>query len=87
MERASAGPLVVLSRTPRWLLATLVAAVLVAGLALRGPVGAACLLLLAAFLSWLLLLAWPALRPTGRWLRVGVVVLVLAAAGWQLFAT
>jgi hypothetical protein len=80
----SAGPIVILSRVPRWLLAVLVAAVLVAGLALAGPVGAAFLLVLAVFLGWLLALAWPALRPPGRWARVGALALVLAAAGWQL---
>lgn len=85
VERASAMPLVFLSRVPRWLLAALVAAVLVAGLAIRGPVGAAFLLVLAAFLGWLLVLAWPALRLAGRCVRLGLVVVVVAAAGWQLF--
>ena len=86
VEQASATPLVFLTRVPRWLLAVLVAAVLVAGLAVPGPIGAAFLLVLGVFLAWLLVLAWPALQRTGRWIRVGVVVMVLAAAGWQLFA-
>jgi uncharacterized RDD family membrane protein YckC len=86
VERASATPLVLLTRAPRWLLAVVVAAVLVAGLAVRGPVGAALLLALGVFLAWLLALAWPALPPRGRWTRVAVVLIVLGAAGWQLFA-
>jgi hypothetical protein len=86
IERASAGPLVILSRIPRWLLAILVVIALVAGLAVQGPVGAAFLLALAVFLGWLLALAWPVLPPGSRWARAGAVALVLAAAGWQLLA-
>jgi hypothetical protein len=85
VERASAAPIVLLSRLPRWLLAVLVAAVLVAGLAAPGPVGAAFLLVLAAFLAWLLALFWTALPPRGRWARAAVVMMVLAAAVWRLF--
>jgi len=77
---------VFLTVVPRWLLAVLVAAMLVAGLAIRGPVGSAFLVVLAAFLGWLLVIAWPAMRPRERWVRVGVVVVVVAAAVWQLRA-
>jgi hypothetical protein len=84
LERVSAFPLVILSRTPRWLLALLLAVILVAGLALQGIVGAVLLVLLAGFLGWLLALSWPVLSIGGRAVRAVVVIAVLAGAVWQL---
>ena len=76
-----AGPAVVLvSRLPRVVPFLLVAVLLVAGLLLQGLLGAVLLLLLAALLSVLLALSWPALLPAARLLRLAVVALVVVRA-------
>jgi hypothetical protein len=41
------------------------------------------LLILGAFLGWLLALSWPALMPASRWLRLIVTAVILAAAFWR----
>ena len=75
------GPWVVLmSRLPRFVPFLVVAALLVAGLALQGAVGALLLLVLAALLGGLLALSWPALAPAARLLRLAVVLLVVGRA-------
>jgi hypothetical protein len=76
-----AGPLVImLARLPRVVPFLLVAGLLVAGLLAKGVVGAALLLVLAALLSVLLLLSWPALNAQARILRLAVVALVVGRA-------
>ncbi|MGH8866819.1 MAG: DUF6703 family protein, partial [Actinomycetes bacterium] len=80
LERVSAPLLVWLTRVPRWAVAVLMAALVVAGLALEGPAGAACLLVLGAFLGWLLAVSWPVLPASSRVVRVVVVVAVLVVA-------
>ena len=75
------GPLVVLiARLPKIVPFALVLALVVAGLLIEGLVGALLLTLVAALLAVLLFLAWPALQPPARLVRLIVVVLVLARA-------
>jgi hypothetical protein len=83
VEQRSAVFLVYLSRLPRWVPLIGVAAFLVAGLAVRGPIGAAALCVVAAFLAWLGYLSWPRLAAGGRIARVATVLLVLAVAALQ----
>lgn len=76
-----AGPLVVLlARLPRIVPFAVVLGLLVAGLLVEGTGGAALLAILALLLAVLLFLAWPALQQQARFLRVLIVVLVLARA-------
>lgn len=83
LERASIPILSRLLAMPRWLLVVLIASCLLLGLALTGPLaplGAIFLLLVATFLGWLLLLAWPVLNPGRRMIRLVVVLAVLGLA-------
>ncbi|MEE2035607.1 hypothetical protein Q8791_00030 [Nocardiopsis sp. CT-R113] len=87
VEERSAVPLVWLHQRPRWLAPLVLGALFIAGLAAPGFVGAACLLLVAAFFVWLAFLTWPSLtgqQKVPRVLMVGVV-LVLAVARTQGF--
>ncbi len=83
VTRLSLRPAVYLQQLPRWLPPIVIAALFVAGIAVRGWGGAVLLLLVAAFAGWLALLSWPALTPTGRLLRAGVLALICALAVWQ----
>ena len=79
-QRLSFPVLAFLSRQPKWLLVVVLAALLVLGVIQTGPLawlGALILGFLALFFLWLLLLSWPAIPPTGRILRL-IVVLALA---------
>ncbi|GAB3459728.1 hypothetical protein GCM10027570_44070 [Streptomonospora sediminis] len=77
VERRSAAPLVWLHNAPRLLLPAVMGAVLIAGLALAGAVGAVLLVLLAAFFGWLAYLTWPRLRTGERAMRAGAVAVLL----------
>ncbi|MGE5133057.1 MAG: DUF6703 family protein [Gemmatimonadota bacterium] len=81
VEGRSARVVLLLHQLPKWLLPLVMVALLVAGLAVRGPGGGAALAAMAAVLGWLAYLSWPALASQGRLLRVlGITgVLVLAA--------
>ncbi len=79
LEVASAGPLALLHRLPGWLVPALLGVLLVLGLAIPFAWSAVFLLPVAAFLSWLLALAWPVLPLRGRLMRLIVIGLVLAA--------
>ena len=83
MEQRSAAPLLYLRQLPRWVPMIVLAALMVAGLAVRGPVGAAALCLVAAFLAWLGYMSWPHLAGAGRFGRVAAVALLLALAAFQ----
>jgi hypothetical protein len=83
VERRSATLLLYLRGLPRWLLPVVLAALLVAGLAVRGWGGAVALCLVAAFLAWLAFLSWPRAAAGGRLARAGAVALVLAIAAFQ----
>ena len=79
-ERASTPFLLWLHRMPRWLFAVILIAVLLTALFVKGPVGAALLLLLAAFLGWLAAFGWR-LQPMGmRVLRVLAIGVLLYGA-------
>jgi O-antigen ligase len=82
-EQRSAVVLLYLRGLPRWLPPVVLAALLVAGLAVRGWGGAVALCLVAGFLSWLAFLSWPRVAAGGRLARVAAVALVLAVATFQ----
>jgi O-antigen ligase len=84
VEQRSAAVLIYLRQLPRWLPPVVLAALLVAGLAVRGPVGAAALCVVAAFLAWLGYLSWPRLAGPGRLGRVAAVALLLGLAALQV---
>lgn len=86
LERRSRPALVVLTRQPRWLVPLLLIALLLVGLFLSGPGAAVPLLVVALFLTWLLLLSWPAIGTGGRVARVVSVLVIVAAAGWRAAA-
>ncbi len=79
LERSSATVLIYLRQLPRWLPPLALAGLLVAGLAVPRW-GAIALLVVAAFLSWLAALSWPALASQGRLLRVAAIGCLLALA-------
>jgi hypothetical protein len=74
-----------MSRLPRLLVPGIVLLLTFAGLAAPAWVGAPCLVVVAAFLSWLAALSWPVLDPRGRTLRVLTVGLLLGAALARLY--
>jgi hypothetical protein len=80
LESSSARPLVVLHQLPVWVIPVVLTALLVTGLAVPGLIGAAALVLVAAFLGWLGAVSWPRLAPAGRLLRVAAVAGVLVVA-------
>jgi hypothetical protein len=82
-DRRSRMPLAYLRQLPPWTIPLLSAALLVAGLAIKGPVGAAAIVLLLVFLGWLAYLSWPRLDPAGRLLRVIILAGGVALAVWQ----
>lgn len=77
LVRHSAGPLVVLHRMPTWLLPGVFAVLLLAGLALPFPAAGLLLLVIAAYLGWLLALSWPITSWGGRALRLLAVLMLL----------
>lgn len=83
VERASAPVLVFLHQTPRWLFPALITVAFVVGLAVPGAIGAAALVLVAALLSLLAFMSWPALAPSGRLMRSAAIVVMLALAAMQ----
>jgi hypothetical protein len=81
-ERRSAKPLLFLHQLPTWVAPLVLVVLLVGGLAIRGPAGAACLCGVAAVLGWLATLSWPRLSASGKLGRVLAVAVVLAVAGY-----
>ncbi len=82
-ERRSARPLIFLHQLPTWVAPLVMVALLIAGLAAKGPAGGAALCGVAVVLGWLASLSWPQLSPVGRLGRVLAVAMVLALAGLQ----
>ncbi len=82
-ERRSARPLVYLHQLPPWVVPAVLAGLLIAGLALRGPGGAIALFAVAAVLGWLASVSWPRLSAGGRLARLAAVGLLLALAAFQ----
>jgi hypothetical protein len=83
VERRSAAPLVFLHQLPRWVLPIALAALLIAGIAVRGVGGGVALAVLAALLGWLGYLSWPAQAAAARLQRAAVVAALLVAAIYQ----
>jgi hypothetical protein len=75
--------LVYLRHLPRWVPPVVLAALLVAGLAVKGWGGAVALCVVAAFLAWLGYLSWPRLAGAGRFGRVAAVAILLGLAAFQ----
>jgi hypothetical protein len=82
-ERRSAKPLLFLHQMPAWVAPIVLAALLIAGLAMRGPAGAVALCGVAAVLGWLASVSWPRLSAGGRLGRLLAVALMLALAAYQ----
>jgi hypothetical protein len=80
LERWSAVPLVMLHRLPTWVTPVALVVLLLAGLALPFAAAGILLLLLAAFLGWLLALSWPITSTSGRLLRLIAVAALVGAA-------
>lgn len=82
-ERRSAKALLYLHQLPAWTVPVVLAALVIVGLAVRGPGGAVALCALAAVLGWLASLSWPRLSARARLVRVLVVAVLLALAAFQ----
>ena len=83
VERRSARPLIYLYQLPAWVAPLVLVALLITGLAVRGPGGGAALCGVAVVLAWLASLSWPQLPLVGRAGRIFAVAVVLALAGLQ----
>lgn len=83
LENASARPIAFLHQMPGWLAPAVIAGLFVAGAFLAGWAGAVALCLVAAFVAWLAILSWPALRLPGRVLRTAIIAALLVLALWQ----
>jgi hypothetical protein len=77
---ATAPGLALLLALPKLVLPVTIALMLLIGLVAGGLVGLILLLALAGTLGWLLAVFWPVTPPTGRLLRM-TVILAIAAAG------
>lgn len=73
-----------LSRLPRWVILLATVALVLLGLFVKGPGGAAALLVVAALVGWLLAISWSLLPPAGRVSRLALLLAVVAVAGWQV---
>jgi hypothetical protein len=82
-ERRSAKPLLFLHQLPTWVAPLALVALLIAGLAVRGPGGAVALCGVGAVLGWLAVLSWPRLSANGRLGRIIAIAVVVAVAGYQ----
>jgi hypothetical protein len=68
---------------PRWLPLVVVAALMAAGLLVGGVIGAVFLVVVAGLAGWLAVLSWDGTPPTGRALRLAVIVVLLVIAARQ----
>jgi hypothetical protein len=82
-ERRSALPLVYLRHLPAWVPPVVLVALMVTGLAVRGWGGTVALCAVAAFLSWLAFLSWPALAGRARLGRAVSIACLLGLAAFQ----
>lgn len=85
VEKRSAAVLVLLSQQHKAVIPLLSVLLLIGGLALPVAVGVPCLLLLAAFVSWLTYLSWPAIVGQARAVRLATLALIVVAAASRLF--
>ncbi|MBA3279450.1 MAG: hypothetical protein H0U22_12195 [Geodermatophilaceae bacterium] len=86
LERRSLPVLMTLRRVPQWVLFLVVLGLVVGGLLLTGPVAGALLGVVAVFLGWLLLLAWPRLTQGQRLLRGLTIAVIAGSVIWRLLA-
>lgn len=77
IEAASRPLLIRMAALPRWVLPVALLTLLLVGVLIPALPGTLALLLVTLILLWLLLLSWPALRPSGRVLRIAVIALLL----------
>ncbi len=85
LERRSLPVLLTIRKVPQWVLFLVVLGCVVGGLLLTGPLAGALLFVVAFFLGWLLLLAWPRLTEAQRFLRGLTAGLIAGSAIWRLF--
>ena len=84
VERASAPALLWLTSRPKFVIPLLSAVLLIGGLAAPVAVGVPLLLLLVLLVGWLSYLSWPVVEGLQRFLRLGTLGLVLAAAAGRM---
>lgn len=82
-ERRSAKALIFLHQLPTWILPLVLVALLIAGLAVKGPGGAVALCGVAVILGWLATISWPRLSANAKVGRILGVAVVLFLAGLQ----
>jgi hypothetical protein len=82
-EHHSARPLLFLHQLPAWVPPSVLAILLVVGLAVSGPGGAVALCAVAAALGWLASVSWPRLAAGGRAGRVLIIAALVAGAAYQ----
>jgi hypothetical protein len=85
IRRQSAVFLLYVHQLPRWAPLIVLPALLIAGLAVPGVLGAVALLLLA-LVVWFLFMATPPRHPAHRVLRLAVPLLLVVVAALKLFA-
>lgn len=86
-ERRSFPLMAGLTAMPRWLLVIAIGSFLLLGLVLSDSfawLGAVFLLLVAAFLGWLLALSWPLLSNGRRFIRLLVVLALIGLAYYKV---
>ncbi len=69
-----------MQRVPRWILLSLLVAVVAAGILAPRPYAGLAFLAVAAFVGWLLFLTWQRLALPERLLRLSVLTLTVAVA-------
>lgn len=84
MQERTAVAALALSRVPRLLLIVIFGVLILVGLAAPGLIGAIPLLLIAAFVGWLLLLGWDQRAPVERVIRIAVLLVIVAYAVYKL---
>lgn len=82
-ERHSARLLLFLHQLPTWVAPVVLAVLLVAGLAVKGPGGAVALCAVAVILGWLASVSWPRLTASGRAGRLLAIAVVVGVAAYQ----
>jgi hypothetical protein len=87
LVRHSAGPLVIVHRLPTAAVAIALVVILLAGLALPWAWAGVLLLVLGAFLGWLLALSWPIVSWPGRTIRALAVLALLVIGVLRLLGT
>jgi hypothetical protein len=72
-----------LYQLPPWVAPIVLVGLLIAGFAVRGPVGAVALVGVGAVLAWLASMSWPRLSAGGRAARILAVAFMLGLAAYQ----